>query len=155
MNVRDAEPADLALVRDLIRAAISAAFDDAGLRRPSKLPGPLQHEIAHPDERYQAILVATQNADRVGCVALRPLGDGQAAVMNRLYVRAEHRRLGIGRKLTTAAIDRARQLDYRRVMVDVIPQRVSVIRFYESLGFRDVEPFTLYPFPMRFLGLNL
>ena len=141
-------------MRALVRAAMWETFDDAGLERPGELPGRLRHELDHLTERYQAVLVAARDASPVGCVALRPHSDADTVVMNRLYVTPEDRRTGFGRQLAAAAIDRARELGYRRVVIDVIPQRTSVIRLYKALGFRDIEPFIDYPFPMVFLGVD-
>ena len=86
---------------------------------------------------------------------MRPFGAGATAVMNRLYVDPAHRRSGLGRALAVAAVDAARAMGYRRMVLDVIPRRTHVIALYRELGFVEVEPFVDYPFEMVFLGRDL
>jgi ribosomal protein S18 acetylase RimI-like enzyme len=86
---------------------------------------------------------------------LRPFEDEVSAVMNRLYVAPRSRREGLGLALAWAAIARAAELGYARIILDVIPQRTHVVALYRSLGFTDIEPFVDYPFEMVFLARHL
>ena len=73
----------------------------------------------------------------------------------RLYVRLDHRGKGLGKQVAEAMIGRARVLGYRRVVLDVIPQRTDAVALWARVGFRSCPPYREYPFPMEFMGLDL
>lgn len=119
-------------------------FDD----EVASLPG----AYARPRGR---LLAARLDGEIVGCVALRPLGGGTCE-MKRLYVRPGARGAGVGRVLAEAVVRAAREAGYERMRLDTLPQMVEAQPLYESLGFRDVEPY--YDSPVsdtRFLELTL
>src|SRR5690349_14674479 len=97
------------------------------------LPG----AYARPEGR---LLVARLGDETVGCVAMRPLAPG-ICEMKRLFVRPEARGHGVGRALAAAVIDAAREERYERMRLDTLPQMVEAHPLYESLGFREIEPY--------------
>ncbi len=138
---------DLDEVRELMRAfvawhraahpddadLIGRYFDAAGFERElDGLPGP----YAPPRGR---LLLAREGGRAVGCVALRDLGDG-ACEMKRMFVPAEFRGLGVGRRLADALLEEARGAGYRRMRLDTSHRQTDAIRLYERSGFRRIPP---------------
>jgi ribosomal protein S18 acetylase RimI-like enzyme len=113
-----------------------------------RLPG----DYAPPDGR---LYVAWVDAEAAGCVALRRF-DPFTAEMKRLYVRPPHRGRGLGLALARQALEDARSLGYRRVVLDTLPSMQQAQALYAALGFRDIEQYNANPISgTRFLGLNL
>jgi ribosomal protein S18 acetylase RimI-like enzyme len=62
--------------------------------------------------------------------------------MKRLYVRPEGRGQGVASKLVAAALDAAREIGYREVLLSTIPSMMgSALRLYEAMGFEETGPF--------------
>jgi len=83
-------------------------------------------------------LIARVDGDALGIVMLTDKGDGVAGrqcEMNRMYVRAAARGLGVGRKLGLAILEEARELGFAEMRLDGAKRHVEAIPLYESLGF--------------------
>ncbi len=134
-------PEDLPLVGALFREyqrslGIDLCFQDFE-NELATLPG----KYAPPRGR---LLLAWDGAEAVGCVALRPLGNG-AAEMKRLYVRPGVRGQHLGRRLAERICDEAQETGYRRICLDTLPGMSEAIALYRTLGFTAAAPYVHNP----------
>ena len=93
-------------------------------------------------------LLAKIDGDAVGCIAYRRLSDS-ICEMKRLYVRTGGQGLGIGRRLSLALIDAARQDGFELMRLDTASLLTEAIALYKSLGFRECPPYNEYPDEFR------
>jgi ribosomal protein S18 acetylase RimI-like enzyme len=86
------------------------------------------------------LLLAEMEGGCAGCVGVRPI-DAAICELKRLYVRSGYRGMGLGRSLTVAALQSARDLGYTRIRLDTLPEMQAAQRLYEDLGFRDIPAY--------------
>jgi putative acetyltransferase len=90
------------------------------------------------------LLLALQDGALVGCCALRALhnaDEANACEMKRLYVRKALRGFGLGRRLAEAALDAARRIGYKRVLLDTLDDMETARALYAGLGFKEIPPY--------------
>lgn len=119
---------------------------EAGLPPPLRHGSvPDMHAIRQTFSPPNAAFVATHDELAIGCAAVKRAGDDRqamTAVLLRLYVRPESRRLGAARLLVTSAIAFARDAGFCRLVLDTEKSKLeSAYRLYRSLGFEECAPF--------------
>lgn len=143
MEIRPASPTDLPLVRTLFREYA------AGLEVDLAFQG-FEQELAELPGTYASplgcLLLAWDESDAIGCVAVRPLAS-EIAEMKRLYVRPAGRGGGLGERLTRAAIEHATREGFRALRLDTLPSMQRARSLYARLGFREIPPYRHNPVP--------
>jgi GNAT superfamily N-acetyltransferase len=117
------------------------------------------HERTHLAEEYGPpdgqFLLATEGSVVVGCGAIRRFSD-DACEMKRLYVRPSGRGRGVGRMISEALIQTARERGYRTMLLDTVPSMQHAMALYAALGFQPVAPYRFSPVAgATFLKLDL
>jgi ribosomal protein S18 acetylase RimI-like enzyme len=148
-TIRDATAADIPDLHHLIESAYRGESSRAGWTTEADLldgqrtdPEDLADILADPK---QALLTAWHADELVGCVLIADRGEG-AGYFGMLSICPTLQGGGLGRRLVDAAhAALADRFDARRVRISVLPQRETLIAWYERLGYR-LTGVTL-PFP--------
>jgi ribosomal protein S18 acetylase RimI-like enzyme len=90
------------------------------------------------------LLLAGGDEHWVGCAALRRFSDG-VCEMKRLYIKPDARGANLGRRLAENLVIKARQLGYRRIVLDTLENMTAARTLYGSLGFRETQPYYFNP----------
>jgi len=65
--------------------------------------------------------------------------EGLTAEANNMFVKAEFRAHGIGRKLFTSFIEWCKSNNAKRIMVTASSDNANAIKFYKSIGFENIN----------------
>jgi ribosomal protein S18 acetylase RimI-like enzyme len=136
-------PGDLLAVRSLFQEyadSLDFELDFQDFREEMEtLPG----KYAPP---LGSILLARENGETVGCVAVRPLGE-DICEMKRLYVRPAYRGKRLGRELALAIIEEAKRLGYKAMRLDTVVAMKEASALYRTLGFQTIDAYCYNPLP--------
>jgi carbonic anhydrase len=104
------------------------------------------------------LFFAEVDGQSAGCVGVRPMTEGSDGMceMKRLYVDPAQRSKGVGHALALAAIRAAKEIGYRKLVVDTLPAMRMAVKLYRELGFLEAPAY--YKTPVEgtmFLALDL
>ena len=90
-----------------------------------------------------------------GTVAFRPLAE-DVCEMKRLWVRADFRGIGLGRRLAQTCLAAAREAGYSAMCLDTLGHMTAARALYEDLGFREIPAYYDNPLhDVRYLRCEL
>jgi ribosomal protein S18 acetylase RimI-like enzyme len=114
-----------------IAGRFEAGFD------PVRSLAPTLDDFAAP---HGAFLVMRLDGRPAGCGGFKRDAPG-IAYIKRMWVAAEVRGLGLGRRLLDALERRARQLGYSTIRLETEKTLTEAQQLYRSAGYREVPPF--------------
>jgi putative acetyltransferase len=91
-----------------------------------------------------SMLLAIEEGEPYGCLALRPL-EGEICEVKRLYVRPQFRGRGTGKALFSVLIQDARQAGYKTMRLDTAIFLPEAMKLYQTLGFKEIGPYYEVP----------
>ena len=101
------------------------------------------------------LLLARRGDEVAGCIGVRSNAP-RVCEMKRLYVRQSLRGHGTGRALALRAIDAARALGYRQMLLDTLSTMRAARTLYQRLGFRQIDAYYRNPMPgTSYMALDL
>lgn len=134
--IRPIEPGDDAAVAAIIREVMTSfgacgpgfALSDAEVGRMSEA-------YAVPRTAY---LVVEESGRVIGGAGIAPLegGDADTCELRKMYFLPEARGRGLGARMLTACLERARELGFRRCYLETLTGMDAAMRLYERAGFR-------------------
>ena len=106
----------------------------------------LQQRIANNESViFAAIDDENEKTIPAGFTQLYPLYSSVRAtknwILNDLYVDANYRKQGIGKKLIEAAIHFAKEQGATFIQLETMPDNITAQRLYEAIGFEQYNPF--------------
>ena len=87
--------------------------------------------------------IAVHAGEQVGCAGLRR-HDQQTAELKRMYVRATHRRQGLARRMLVVLEQKARDLGYRRLILEAGSKQPEAVALYRAHGYQPTENYGYY-----------
>lgn len=134
---------DLDAVRTLFRDYQRAIGVDLCFQGFAEELATLPGKYGMPDGR---VYLAMRGPEPVGCIALRRF-DAESGEVKRLFVAPAHRGAKLGEALTRKVVAAAREVGYRRLVLDTLEPMRSARGLYARLGFREIEPYYGNPLP--------
>lgn len=154
--IRDAAGADIATVRRLFEAYAASLDVDLCFQGFAEELAGLPGDYAPP---RGVLLLAEQDGEAIGCVALRPLareGNDTIGEVKRLYAVPRARGAQAGRRLMHVLLERARAIGYDTLKLDTLATMTRAKALYETLGFRECAPYYPNPLPgVTYMALPL
>jgi putative acetyltransferase len=136
-RLRPATNEDGEAVRSLVSAVLREFGFTADPRGTDADLADIESSYIHPGGSFDVLI--DPSGQLVGTVGLFPVGDGRCE-LRKTYLAAACRGRGLGKRLLRHALDRARQLGFRRVELESAGSLTVAGRLYESFGFQPFIP---------------
>lgn len=110
----------------------------------------IDQELEELPQRYSAsnsrFFLLYEQENVVACAILKRFS-GDAVELKRMFLKSEVRGKGYGKLLLEHCIQNAKELGYRRILLDTEPVMASAIRLYEKFGFQRRDAYYNSPLP--------
>jgi putative acetyltransferase len=136
-TIRPATNADVEAVRGLVFSILREHGVEPEPDSTDADLADLESSYLRPGGSFEVVVDASGLV--VGTVGLFPLDEGRCE-LRKMYVALSHRGRGLGRRLVRVALDRARELGFRRIELETASRLEAAIHLYESSGFRPFIP---------------
>jgi len=145
-------PAQLDSVRTLLR-------EYADIRSYDKAMGDFEKELQQLPGKYQApegiLLIAYWKDSPAGVVAFQQLEE-HVCEMKRMFVSEKFRGLKVGVELVKAIVKQAKEMHFKRMMLDTHPWMTKAQNIYQREGFVPTKRYNNNPTEgIRFFEKNL
>lgn len=126
---------------ETVREVVFAALREYGMEPE---PGATDSELYSLDETYfqnggAFDVLAEPGGEVVGCVGVLRV-DEESCELRKMFLRKESRGQGHGKLLLNRAIDRARDLGFRYMVLETATELREAVGLYEKYGFRPYRP---------------
>jgi GNAT superfamily N-acetyltransferase len=108
---------------------------------PTTGPSVDPHELEPPDGEFLVVYV---NGEAVGCGGFKRL-DRRTAEIKRMFVSAERRGRGLGRRILERLEDDATQAGYELARLDTGDKQPAALHLYRSAGYREIPDYNGNP----------
>lgn len=105
-------------------------------------------ELAHLEQKYGLpkgrLYLLFCNGDVAGCIGLKQL-DGDSCELKRLYIKPAFRGMHLSDLLVKQIISDAKEIGYKRILLDTLPFLTAAIALYKKHGFQEISKYNDSP----------
>lgn len=90
------------------------------------------------DNEFEVFFCLVDQEKVIGTVALKKVDD-YTVELKAMYLDRDYRGKGLGRRLMDKAVDEAKRLGFKSIVLDSMSQYKDALRLYEKTGFKMTE----------------
>lgn len=94
-------------------------------------------------DKIKHAVVAYVNGQFVGCGAIKQFDD-QSMEVKRMYLKPEHRGVGIAEKIIQNLEEWARELKFERCVLETGERQIEAVKFYHKVGYSRADNYGQY-----------
>ncbi|MFM7357360.1 MAG: GNAT family N-acetyltransferase [Sediminibacterium sp.] len=138
--IRSIQPADNASLASIIRSVL----EEFGANKPGTVYYDRETDFLYelfyntPGSAYQVVVLNGILVGGAGVFPTPELPEGMCELV-KMYLLPSARGKGLGKALIEGAFDQARNLGYRKMYLETMPELKTAIGMYEKMGFNYLE----------------